>query len=84
PRQPSPAEVAALKGKNFYAVLADRLRDAETVTNAQLLALARSRQDLAYGLLKNSGLTEPRLQAGKPTQVEAGERNTATLKMDLA
>ncbi|MCQ8895688.1 DUF748 domain-containing protein [Limnobacter humi] len=82
-RKLSPQEVAALKGKDFYAVIAQKLQDSEVVTDAQLAALAKTRQDKALEGLTAAGLTAERVKAGTPKQVEPEDPKTVPLNLDI-
>ena len=65
-RELSDAEVNALKGKNFYAVLAQKLQDSEEVSTAQLQTLATERQQLVSSGLTSAGVPAERVKTDTP------------------
>jgi len=75
-------EVNQLKGTDFYAVLFQRLRDRETVTDTQLQDLAKSRGDNTVAALQAAGLGPERMQLAAPEKVEAGAHDVP-LKIGL-
>ncbi|OIR00453.1 AsmA family protein [mine drainage metagenome] len=81
-RQLSAAEVAQLKGADFYTVLFGRLKERETVADERLLALARARGENAAAALKAAGAPADRLMLAAPEQVEA-EGGDVPLKLAL-
>lgn len=83
-RKLSDAEVAALKGKDFYAVLAQKLQDAEVVTDEQLKALAKTRQTKAIEGLVAAGVDAGRLTTGELKRTEVDEKKAVPLGLDIA
>jgi len=75
-------EVATLKGTDFHAVLFERLRERETVAEAQLLALARARGENTLASLKAAGAPPERLMLGSPEKVNS-EGREVPLKLVL-
>jgi uncharacterized protein involved in outer membrane biogenesis len=76
-------EVAQLKGTDFYAVLFERLRNRETVADAELQDLAAVRGSNTIAALGADGLPPARMQLGAPEKVDAREHDVP-LKLDLA
>ncbi|MFA6442552.1 MAG: DUF748 domain-containing protein, partial [Sterolibacterium sp.] len=68
-------EVATMKGADFHAILFERLRDRETVTDTQLLALARARGDNTLAGLKAAGAPGERLTLALPEKVASSGRD---------
>jgi hypothetical protein len=64
-------EVDALKGADFHAVLYDRLREKEDMSDDRLRTLAQARADNALSILKDAGTAADRLQVQPPDHVEA-------------
>lgn len=83
-RELSTAEISALKGKNFHAVLAQKLQDAEEVTPSQLQALATQRQDLISKALAAAGVAAERLKVGAPKETKATDEKTVPIELGLA
>ena len=54
-------QVSAMKGKDFYAILFERLRDQVTVGDDKLQALAAARADTIDAALKSAGVPAERL-----------------------
>ncbi|MFA7267964.1 MAG: DUF748 domain-containing protein [Sterolibacterium sp.] len=75
-------EVAQMKGADFHTVLFNRLRDKETVTDAQLLALAKARGEYAATALKAAGAPPERLTLAAPEKV-AGKGREVPVKLVL-
>ena len=75
-------EVKQLKGVDFYAVLFQRLRDRETVTDAQLQELARTRGNNTLAALQAAGLASERMQLAAPEKV-GGTEFDVPLKLEL-
>ncbi|HEY1059814.1 MAG TPA: DUF748 domain-containing protein [Limnobacter sp.] len=82
-RKLSAQEVTALKGKDFYAVIAQKLQDSEVVTDAQLAALAKTRQDKALEGLTAAGLGADRVKPGTPKPIEPEDPKTVPLNLDI-
>jgi len=78
----SEQEVTDLKGADFHAVLFDRLRERESVADAQLLALARARGENAATSLKAAGAPAARLMLAAPEKVTS-EGREVPLKLVL-
>jgi hypothetical protein len=74
-------EVARLKGADFHAVVYERLRAAETVADARLQELARTRGEHAVELLKSQGVALERL---RPLAAEKAESTEAGVPLKLA
>ncbi|MCR2747426.1 DUF748 domain-containing protein [Limnobacter parvus] len=83
-RELSAAEINTLKGKNFYAVLTQKLQDAEEVTPAQLQALATQRQDLISKALAATGVSAERLKVDSPKETKATEEKTVPMELGVA
>lgn len=64
-------EVAQLKGADFYAVLFERLREKEKVSEEILLALAQTRGTNTLEILKASGVAPERLRLLPPEKGES-------------
>ena len=75
-------EVKQLKGTDFYAILFQRLRDREAVTDVQLQELARTRGNNTLAALQAAGVPPERMQVAAPEKVEARE-NDVPLKLEL-
>lgn len=71
----SDAQVATMKGADFHAILFERLRDRETVTDAQLQALAKARGDSTLASLTAAGASSERLSLAPPEKVESSGRD---------
>lgn len=78
----SEEETASLKGTDFHALLFARLRDSESVSDAQLQALARARGDAATQILRQAGAAVDRLIGGAPEKVE-GKDGQVPVKLAL-
>lgn len=83
-RELSSSEINALKGKNFHAVLAQKLQDAENVSTAQLQALATERQVQISAGLAAAGIAAERLKVGAPKETKASEDKTVPIELDVA
>jgi len=83
-RELSDAEVNALKGKNFYAVLAQKLQDSEEVSAAQLQALATERQQLVSTGLTAAGVPAERVKTDAPKETKAIEGKTVPMELGVA
>lgn len=83
-RELSDAEVNALKGKNFYAVLAQKLQDSEEVSTAQLQALATQRQQLVSTGLATVGVPAERVKTDSPKETKANDDKTVPLELGVA
>ncbi len=75
-------EVKQLKGTDFYALLFQRLRDREAVSDVQLQELAGTRGNNTIAALQAAGLPPDRMQLAAPEKVEAREHDVP-LKLDL-
>jgi uncharacterized protein involved in outer membrane biogenesis len=75
-------EVEKLKGTDFYAVLFQRLRDRETVTDAQLQELAKTRGENTLAALQAAGAPAERVQLAAPEKMDGAEREVP-LKLEL-
>jgi hypothetical protein len=75
-------EVKQLKGTDFYALLFQRLRDREAVSDVQLQELAGTRGNNTIAALQAAGLPPERMQIAAPEKVEAKEHDVP-LKLDL-
>lgn len=83
-RELGSSEINALKGKNFHAVLAQKLQEAETVTPTQLQALATQRQVNISAGLAAAGIAAERLKVGAPKETKAAEDKTVPIELDVA
>ena len=83
-RELSSSEINALKGKNFHAVLAQKLQDAENVSAAQLQALATQRQVQVSTGLAAAGIAAERLKVSAPKETKASEDKTVPIELDVA
>ncbi|WP_370261144.1 DUF748 domain-containing protein [Limnobacter sp.] len=83
-RELSDTEVAALKGKDFYAVLAQKLQDAQDVPTQALLALAQTRQQQLGKTLTEAGVASERIQLGEPKQVQANAQGEVEQALALS
>ncbi len=83
-RELSDAEVNALKGKNFYAVLAQKLQDSEEVSTAQLQALATQRQQLVSTGLTAAGVPAERVKTDAPKETKANDDKTVPMELGVA
>lgn len=61
----SDAEIAELKGRNFYAVMQQALRDHQKIDRQRLQTLARQRAEQARQQLVTEGIAAERLNLGK-------------------
>jgi len=75
-------EVKQLKGADFYAVLFQRLRDRETVTDTQLQDLATTRGNNTVAALQAAGLAPERMQLAAPEKA-GGKEYDVPLKLEL-
>jgi uncharacterized protein involved in outer membrane biogenesis len=75
-------EMEQLKGTDFYAVLFQRLRNRETVTDAQLQALAKTRGENTVAGLQAAGAPPERVQLAAPEKVDGAKREVP-LKLEL-
>ncbi len=75
-------ELAQLKGKDFYALLFERLRQKEPVTDAQLQALAKSRADGFVAALGAAGAPGDHVLLAAPEKVDTSGRDVP-VKLDL-
>jgi hypothetical protein len=82
PRELGENEVAQLKGVDFYAVLLERARAKEPMSDERLAALAQTRGINAAEALKGAGAPLPRLTLGAPEKVEASAGGVP-LKLDI-
>jgi hypothetical protein len=81
----SDSEIAAMKGGNFHALLYQKLRDAEVVTDAALQGLADARGREIMSQLANAKAPMERISVQAPEKVEAQNQNKVVpLKMDMA
>ncbi len=78
----SEQDVAQLKGKNFYAVLYERLRESEIIEETSLQALAKERGDYVIATLKNANAPQDRVSLSANAKVIA-EKNDVPIKLDL-
>lgn len=83
-RELSDAEVNALKGKNFYAVLAQKLQDSEEVSTAQLQTLATERQQLVSTGLTTAGVPAERVKTDTPKETKANDDKTVPMELGVA
>lgn len=83
-RELSDAEVSALKGKNFYAVLAQKLQDSEEVSTAQLQDLATQRQQLVSTGLTAAGVPAERVKTDAPKETKASDDKTVPMELGVA
>jgi len=83
-RELSETEVSALKGKNFYAVLAQKLQDSEEVSTAQLQALATQRQQLVSTGLTAAGVPAERVKTDAPKETKASDDKTVPMELGVA
>jgi len=70
----SEQEVSQMKGIDFHAMLFERLRDRETITDAQLLSLGRVRGEHIAAGLKTAGAPAERVILAPPEKVESDGR----------
>lgn len=75
-------ELQQLKGADFYAVLFQRLRDRETVSDAQLESLAKARGENTYAALKAAGASVARLTLAATEKVDSDAQGVP-VKLDL-
>ena len=78
----SEQEVAQLQGKDFYAVLYERLRESEIIEETRLQALAKERGDYVMAALKNANAPQDRVSLSASAKVIA-EKNDVPIKLDL-
>ncbi|MCX7175128.1 MAG: DUF748 domain-containing protein, partial [Proteobacteria bacterium] len=71
----SDEQVASLKGADFHAILFERLRERETVTEIQLLALAKARGENTAASLKAAGAPGDRVILAVPEKVDSEGRD---------
>jgi hypothetical protein len=71
----SDQEVEQLKGADFHAVLYERLRQREAVSDAQLQALAAARGANVAEILKAASAPVARLSLASPEKVEGDKRD---------
>lgn len=83
-RELSETEVNALKGKNFYAVLAQKLQDTEEVSTAQLQTLATERQQLVSTGLTAAGVPAERVKSGTPKETKPNDDKTVPMELGVA
>ncbi len=76
------SEVAGLKGADFHAVLYQRLRDKEVVTDERLQALAKARGEAVMVELKTANAPADRTTMLAPEKIDA-TGNDVPLKMDV-
>lgn len=76
------ADVAQLKGADFYAVLYERLRDKEQVGDARLTALAKVRGDNVAAALRAAGTPAGRIAVAAPEKVD-GKDQEVPVKLSL-
>ncbi len=76
------AEVGQLKGADFHAVLFERLRAKEQVTDDALRVLAVKRADYALENLKAAGAPEARIRQGAAEKSDDAEREVL-LKLEV-
>lgn len=67
----SESEVAQLKGTDFHAMLYQRLRDKEAVTDARLQTLATARGEAVLAELKGANAPEERIALLAPEKIDA-------------
>jgi hypothetical protein len=83
-RELNDTEVNALKGKNFYSVLAQKLQDSEEVSTAQLQALATQRQQLVSTGLTAAGVPAERVKTDVPKETKANDDKTVPMELGVA
>ncbi|MEW6204571.1 MAG: DUF748 domain-containing protein [Pseudomonadota bacterium] len=83
-RELSDSEVNALKGKNFYAVLAQKLQDSEEVSAAQLQALATQRQQVVSTGLTAAGVPAERVKTDAPKETKGSDEKTVPMELGVA
>ena len=83
-RELSDSEVNALKDKNFYAVLAQKLQDSEDVSTAQLQALATQRQQVVSTGLAAAGVPAERVKTDAPKETKASDEKTVPMELGVA
>ncbi len=76
----SEEEVSRLAGADFYAILYERLRPTERVSDERLLALGKARGDAALATLRETGLATDRIH---PLPPEKGEGSEGTVPLKL-
>ena len=76
------SEVARLKGADFHAVLYQRLRDKEVVTDERLQALAKARGEAVMVEMKAASAPADRVTLLAPQKVDTTD-NDIPLKMDV-
>ncbi len=76
------SEVAKLKGANFHAVLYQRLRDKEVVTDEQMQALAKARGEATMAEMKIANAPMDRISLLTPEKISATGKEVP-LKMDV-
>jgi len=75
-------EVGQLKGADFYAVLFQRLREREAVSDAQMQSLATERGENTYTSLKAANAPADRLTLGPPEKSDSDAKGVP-MKLDL-
>jgi hypothetical protein len=78
----SEQEMVQMKGGDFYIILFERLRDQETVTDAQLQALGKARGENIAAALKTAGTPVDRLTVAAPEKIDSTGRNIP-VKLEL-
>jgi hypothetical protein len=76
-------EVEDLKGADFYAILFDRLRARESISDAQRQALAQARGDHVEAILKAAGAPTDRTAMAAPGKI-AGDDKDVGMKVELS
>jgi hypothetical protein len=79
PRTLDAGEVTRMQGADFHALLFDRLRMNEPVTDAQLLALARARTQEVMGSMTTAGAPVGGYAPGEPAQVKVESGDVALM-----
>jgi hypothetical protein len=82
PRQLNEGEVGALKGADFHAVLFQRLREKEAISDERLQQLAQARGDATLAVLKEAKAPVERVSIGATEKI-AGEDHEVPLKLGL-
>lgn len=82
PRQLNESEVGALKGADFHAVLYQRLREKEAITDERLQQLAQARGEATLAVLKDAKAPLERVTLGTAEMI-AGTDHEVALKLGL-
>lgn len=82
-RELNDTELNALKGKNFYEVLRNKLQDAQIVEDDSLINLGRIRSDLVVKILQENNVNADRLSSTEPVKIETEDKQGIGLNLGL-